>query len=181
MSAILDSLPSVVDLMIDAEPRLAEVQGKASIVAVLRSAVLPGVSSDPIRIRGPAVRGAQVVHLLRDQAAIRDFAASLRTGRILVDATDLEEGQWRELWAFVSEQQRLEGLRVRTRLGRPSGSRSMAREELVDRVRAHPAWSNADVYRAGVELGVWEPGSYAEDPRRNWARVNRIREAARRR
>lgn len=181
VSAVLDSLPSLVDLMIDAEPRLTEVQGKESIVAVLKGDLVPEAVSAPIRIRGPVVQGTQVVHVLRDPAAIQEFAATVRPGRILVDATDLEEGQWRELWAFVGEQQRLEGLRARARPGRPPGSRSATRRDLIDRVRSHLDWSNTDVYRAGVELGVWEPGSYSEEPRRNWARVRRIREAARRR
>lgn len=176
---LLRRLPKLADRMIEHMPELDAHFGRDALADYLLLLVAPDRHVGQIRFRGPVGYQGQPVHVLRDRAATVAFTQSVTAGQIWVNATQLTEELYRELWALISYQQQAEGLRTPGPIGRPAGSRSRPRQTLVELVRHHPEWDKATIYQEGLSLGAWDDdGPYAVDSKRNWARANRIMKSA---
>ena len=178
-SRLVDDAQVAVGLLALRNDKLLNVFGRSGLQRLVMAAVIDGLEMQPLQLRAlPGIPG-RALRLLEDGARVEAMKQELAPGQIWVDATALTVTQYRELWGAVSYNQ-IAGLdRELGTPGRPRGSLTSVRAELISQLRSNGQWSDQAIYAQGLQLGLWtDEGPYAANPDRNRKRVQRIRKAA---
>ncbi len=163
VSLVRESSPQVMNYL--SEPALKNVvlsQIAGEWQASLEFRQLPGIESP-----NP--------YFVRDDQDVEWLRQKIQPGQVWVNATALNVRTYRDLWGAISFQLQAGVGLVHLPAGRPPGRLTKLRRELKQLVRKHPEWTDKEIFRAGVQAGLWEREPYEDNPERNRARVKRLK------
>lgn len=159
-----------------AAPDLADALGAPQLWNLCRSLVVQDPLAD-LRARTVPGYPGRPLWLLNSVESRDAFLRYLAPGQIWVEATQLTRDQYEQLWGLVRYQQEAGLGRSPDVGGRPRGTRSAARQELIDVVHRHPDWTDRKIFSAGLTHGQ-RSGSWTDNPDAHRAWVRRIRKGA---
>lgn len=130
---------------------------------ILRLGHVPGVDGRPV----------WVLENEQDAAAM---AGTVEPGQVWIRADLVNAEQWPKIRAIAAQAVENQLGKVR-RSGRRSGSRNVARGELIEQIGMHPDWTDEQIENYAVDHDVWEAALGDYDMSRR--RVGRARSDAR--
>ena len=178
--AIVGQIESALERIAENHAEVLRIFGRGALYKLLLDAAFD-LDRAPAALRLKSLPGYpdRPVWLIRsegDAAAMRD---AVQPGQVWVNATDLSDTQYRDLWGVVSYNRQAGLGREVPRGGRPPGSVDDARAAVIALLRENREWSNREIYDAGLRAGLWADSEpYDPDVSRLKKRVRQLRKQA---
>ena len=179
LAAAIDAAMAVGYAAIEEEaPSFQRLFGRGGVTTLLITAFDEELGSLlPLRLLNIPEYPPRPFRLLLHDADVQEMAGQLAVGQVWVNATELDETQYRELWSAISFQRHAAlGVQDKPR-GRHRGFVTEQRAAVVADIQAHPTWTDVEVYDCGRDAGLWD-GYYYDAPEQNRKRVQRLRRTA---